>query len=714
MERRPAASPAAAGLADLLVYLHAFRRHWLVSLGIGLAGAIVAGATVWLLIGEKYLASAYLRVDMQEQTVLGTVSQMDRDRFEIFKNTQQNQMMSRLVLMAAWRKPDVTKIARLQDEPDPVGWLQKYLSVGFPLKGEYMQVSVALPDPHEAAVLVNSVVDSYLTDVVKAERDQRQQRLNKLESACAEKEQQIRNTRQELRNLALSYGIGADSEAVSERQKLIIGEYGLYRQALAKMEFDLGELQAQLASQQAMLQNTDSMDVPAELVDAMVNADPVAKTQSMELAMKKQEQILTDAAVSPGSKNRYVDRYSRELKKLQDAFDLKVEEIKKKLRDRSHNQLASDVLRLQRQLDVKQKQYGELEKHVKQLKDEASKFGSSTVDIEMLRADLKQSEMVYSSLNNEREKVKVELSSAPRIALMEKAEDPLVPSNRLQRLMMTAMAMLVAFCCPAVALVVWDVRSGRINTASDVSQRLRLPVIGSVPLIPARVIRQLDSPSKRHQSWQMRLTESVDGITARVLHKAEIGQCRVIMVSSATGGEGKTTLATQLATSLARTKRRVVLVDFDLRRPAFNGVFGVPLEPGVCELLRHQNTVAELVHPSGTENLDVITAGRWDRQALASLSNGCAGAMFQELRDAYDFVVIDTSPLLPVADARFVSQHVDAVVLSVLRDVSQAPKIQAACEILAAFGVSSVEAVVTGAAHNVYGRHDGSESTISA
>ena len=69
--------------------------------------------------------------------------------------------------------------------------------------------------------------------------------------------------------------------------------------------------------------------------------------------------------------------------------------------------------------------------------------------------------------------------------------------------------------------------------------------------------------------------------------------------------------------------------------------------------------------------------------------------MFQELRGLYEFVVIDTSPLLPVADARFVSRHVDAVVLSVLRDVSEAPKIQAARDILTAFGAQSVEAVVT-------------------
>jgi len=77
-------------------------------------------------------------------------------------------------------------------------------------------------------------------------------------------------------------------------------------------------------------------------------------------------------------------------------------------------------------------------------------------------------------------------------------------------------------------------------------------------------------------------------------------------------------------------------------------------------------------------------------------------------------VVVDTSPILPVADARFVSQLVDSVVLSVFRDISEAPKIQAACEILAAFGVQSVEAVVTGSNDYSYSKHLGFEAAATA
>ena len=141
-----------------------------------------------------------------------------------------------------------------------------------------------------------------------------------------------------------------------------------------------------------------------------------------------------------------------------------------------------------------------------------------------------------------------------------------------------------------------------------------------------------------------------------------------------------------------------------MRRPGLDGVFGVPPEPGVCEALRGEGDLAGMIHPTGTDTCRVLPAGRCDRQAMAALANGGAGPLFKQLREKYDFVIIDSSPILPVADTRFVSQHADTVVLSVFRDVSEVPKIQATCEILDAFGVRDLEAVVTGGRGFSYGR----------
>jgi capsular exopolysaccharide synthesis family protein len=300
------------------------------------------------------------------------------------------------------------------------------------------------------------------------------------------------------------------------------------------------------------------------------------------------------------------------------------------------------------------------------------------------------------------EKLRVELDSPPRVTLVKQASEPESEYLPGLRIALTVVAAMASFCLPVGLILWWDLRAQRVNSAAEVSKGLGLSVIGSMPLIPARVVRKLGSPSRRHQSWQLRLSESIDSIAARLLrHRGAEDQPRVVLVSSAVRGEGKTTLATQLALSLARNGRRTVLVDFDLRRPSLAALFKLPAEPGVCEVLRGQSDLLPLVHQTATENLSLVTAGRWDRLALAALANAGAGAIFTALRAQHEFVVVDTSPVLPAADTRFVSQHVDMVILSVFRDVSQSPKVQAACEILEAFGARTLEAVVIGPNQNL-------------
>jgi capsular exopolysaccharide synthesis family protein len=711
-------SSADSARLDPMIYVHAVRRHWLVSLGIGLLGAAIAGPAVWIIMGTQYTAHSYLKVSISENTVIGNdnMGAMDRDRFEIYKSTQQTLLLTRVVLQSALRKPEVKDIPIIQYQTqygDAVDWLTKNISVSFPGKAEFMAVSITREDPDEAKTLVQAVVDSYITEVVNADSVRKQHRFSELETICNEKQQEMRTKREELKGLVAKIG-ASDTEAINTRGKLFLEELGILRNEVARNAFDVAKARGELAAQKSLLDNVDKTDVPEIDVDQLMQADPVAKQLSIELGWKKVDQIQVERATRPGVNNPFATRHNEELRVLQQQFDEQKKKMVAKARQKSRNHIESEILRLKALLEPMESQQRETKEKVVAMTEQAAKIVTSTVDIQMLQADLRFMEQTALNLTSERERLKVEIKSAPRISVWEPAEKPLTPSNTGTRTALTFMAIMMSLGCPAVLIALFDTRTRRINTAADVSRGLQLPVIGSMPLVPARVIRQLGSPSPRHRVWHLRLTESIDSIAARLLRKADVEQCRVIMVSSATGGEGKTTLTTQLALSLARTGRRIVLVDFDLRRPAFDEIFGVPLTPGVSESLRHENDLDSLVHQTSTDNLCVVTAGRWDRQALASLSNGGVGSLFKQLREQFDFIVIDTSPILPVADARFVSQFVDTVVLSVFRDVSEAHKIQAACDILAAFGVHSLEAVVTGQNSNLYGRHTGYQSTVSA
>jgi capsular exopolysaccharide synthesis family protein len=406
----------------------------------------------------------------------------------------------------------------------------------------------------------------------------------------------------------------------------------------------------------------------------------------------------------PGSKMGTVKRQIMEAEMLQQQYDQLGKEIREQLKERKRAEAEREIKKLESQVQLLTEQEQHFQDDVEKQGREVLHVGQKSIEIEMDKDKLRNLNEVLASISAEREKLKVELNSTPRIVRLQKAELPKEEYKRAMRLLLVGVSSLFGFCLPVFGVVLWDVRSRRVNAVEEVAQGLGLSVIGSVPVIPAQILRRLGGTSRRAQTWRLRLTESIDGIAARLLRKAEMEQARVVLVSSAVAGEGKTTLATQLATSLARHGRRTVLVDFDLRQPALDEVFGVPLEPGVCEALRGNADVNGMVHPTGTEHLSVLSAGQCDRQTMAALANGAGSRLFNQLREKYDFVIIDSSPILPVADTRFVSQYADTVVLSVFRDLSEVPKIQAACEILDAFGVRHLEAVVTGGSGFSYGR----------
>jgi polysaccharide biosynthesis transport protein len=464
--------PAGPTGPELTTYVHALRRHWLLSTGLGLACAALAGGSLFWYLGEKYTASATIKVEMQERTVLGTSNSTDRERFEIFKSSQREALLGRPVMTAALRKKEIAKIPVIEEQTlngDAPDWLQRHLSVDFPGKAEWMVVSITRYDPREAAALVNAVVDSYYFDVVSVERSEKQNRVDRLESAVNAKEDEIRKARNELRNLAKSYGISADNDAITQRQRLFLDELGLYRQELARREFEAAKLDSELASQMALLKYMDIADVPAGEVETWVQKDQMAQVLLHELALRKVRQITGENGGPPGGdKPPDAERVQRETKTLQDEFNKRREQLVAVARKQKRSVLQAEIIKLETTLKVVTEQRDNLAKDVEKRKTEAANFGVSSVEIEMLKSDLKQHELVWTKLIDQRDILKIELNASQRIGQPQKAEPPPAPSNRTSRLFMTVMATIAAFCCPVVVVMFWHVctrRTRRVNVA---------------------------------------------------------------------------------------------------------------------------------------------------------------------------------------------------------------------------------------------------------
>src|SRR5262249_10145746 len=153
------------------------------------------------------------------------------------------------------------------------------------------------------------------------------------------------------------------------------------------------------------------------------------------------------------------------------------------------------------------------------------------------------------------------------------------------------------------------------------------------------------------------------------------------------GHEGKTTLACHLAVSMARAGKKTLLLDGDLIRPGCHRMFDVTLEPGLSELLRGQAKPSEVTRSTSAANLWMIPAGRADRGVIQVLARNDFQKVLHGLRNDFDIIIIDSSPVLPVAQTLLIGKQADAVILSVMHDHSRMPPVYAAHHRLSSLGI---------------------------
>jgi len=139
---------------------------------------------------------------------------------------------------------------------------------------------------------------------------------------------------------------------------------------------------------------------------------------------------------------------------------------------------------------------------------------------------------------------------------------------------------------------------------------------------------------------------------------------KIIQVTSPSPGDGKSTLAANLSVSIAQSGRRILLLDADIRRPQVHKLFGLKAERGLCEILKGTAEPNDVIYPSTVENLDLLPCGKLPRNPAELLSSDRFQELLDLLRDRYEFVIIDSPPMLAVTDASIVAARVDTVLMT--------------------------------------------------
>jgi capsular exopolysaccharide synthesis family protein len=225
-----------------------------------------------------------------------------------------------------------------------------------------------------------------------------------------------------------------------------------------------------------------------------------------------------------------------------------------------------------------------------------------------------------------------------------------------------------------------------LKTMTDIEQALQLPLLAAIPsveteeLLPSR-FREL-AISKGTSSWS-RIAEALRGMRTSILLSSPGSPPKVIMITSTRPAEGKSSVATLMAVTFALNGSRVLLIDADLRRPSVHLRFKLGKGVGLSSVLSGKASVREAITEwHDLPSLHIMTSGPVPPLPSELLGSKQMEDMLTQLRPLYDFIMIDTPPVLAVTDASILSRLTDAAILIIRYGTAQRHVVQRCTDLL--------------------------------
>jgi capsular exopolysaccharide synthesis family protein len=689
----PAALPSMAshnvlrGGMDANTFLNSLRRRWILATGIGLVAAAGTAIALWVLFPESSSATALFEVSSERETLAFNYDRYNPNAFDILKKTQLAKLTSYYVLYKGLRQPGVASLSVFADEPYPVEWLQENIEVDFPQQGEILSISISAESPPEdLEVLVNAIAKAYEEEVIYDAKSRKLQTRDLLAKSLQSIEDEIEEKLKLYLSMAKEQGktVGIERDPHTD---LLLREIAESRSKMSALETQIFQMQTEYAIQRSRVEDQQFIDAQFEM----------ALSEDVQwIALKEQLFMSQYMAMQSGSssrRGRSADKQNRGLAQLEAAVEQYKAQAKQEYMreyERQPNLMLQQLQKEFQTLIVSLKNQHEL---IKRAFDQQmlalNERVETSVDLEQQNRELAQLQEVAKDMSIRLEGVDVEANAPPQIRQVQ----PAVPRkgiNTAQHYSISILGGMAAFALTCLGIAYMEFRNRRLDGPEQVDEGLGIRVVGTLPSLTSRKALDASHPVVAQ------LTESIDGVRTILMHDSTSKRRQVVLVTSAATMEGRTTVASQLAASLARAGRRTLLIDGDLRRPALHALFDVPLEDGLCEVLRAEVDAADVIRPTHAEGLWLLTAGYCDIDAIHALATEQMQPVFDKLRAEYDFIIIDGAPVLGMSDALIFGQYSDGAVLSVRRDHSQMPKINQAAELLRGVGIRIIGAVVNG------------------
>jgi polysaccharide biosynthesis transport protein len=682
------------------------RRWWRVILPCGLLLGALGAVGVYVTFRPVYRAEAWLRI-WDNTPFLAFQTHEDPHRF---LESQMALMRSPLVIGPVVSKPEIAQLPEIQKQDAPIAWLGtkiKAASGG----GEFVTISYESQSPVASAMVVNAVVDTYLELHRQDDSEQVQTVIDLLDVEKNRRIGEVNRMRNTVRELAKQAAVKDPFARKSRKDTEERSPLADLQANLVKAEVERQILEARVKAFEESMGKGESTADDVRL-DRAVEDHPSIKTLKEGLLLKKAKLEDYERSVVKGKEPPAYALLKQDIRGDEESL--------RKLRKTLREDLVKDVSR-QRTAEGKE----ELEKlrqsfknacvlekllreREKTLMTNMKDATGDTLQMEFQQAELDRAEQVLTLIAERVVKLRTEQRAPSRVKRLKEADDQIQPVQKVPFPQMS-LAGLAGLCFPLLLVVGWEWLARRVSDSEQIEQHTHLPVLGEIARLPARHHRSPGSSLRRSGGNLGLFEESIDGLRTSLVLSESMHDMQALAITSASNSEGKTSIAIQLAVSIARASgQRVLLIDGDMRSPDIHRLLKMRHSPGLAEVLSHECTPHEGIVTDWSDSVHVMPAGKLRSSPHKLLGNGEWKEVLDELRQTYRYIVIDTPPILPASESLVLARAADVCLVCAMRDVSRIDRLRRSSERLVAAGAHPVGVVLNGVPTHEYAYSYGS------
>lgn len=545
-----------------------------------------------------------------------------------------------------------TQVAPTEEEifNDVTQNLMRHTSVKFVGKSQLIEIAVELPDPALAAAAANALAQGFIDSQLDSSLKSSQTLTNWMNSRLIELRDNLRSAENKLQAYREKEGL-VDVGGVGGVATITANELEMTGNRMIDARRNRAEAESQFRQVQTLSNGNLSKlsSVPAVLSNPLV--------QKFQAQQAKAQAKVEELSGRYGAKHPTLVAAQAELRIATDSLRLQVQQV---------------VAGIEREYQLAQANESSLRKSFNSNKAQIQDISRKEFQLREFQREVDSSRALYETfITRLKETAATSDIDSTKARIVDPAIVPLEASKPRKTLIVAIVAVVAALIGIALAFL-FDTLSNTFKTDETIESTLNIPLLSVVPLVPKKSRRQL--ARLFDDDAHPRFCETIRNLrTWLMLHGGDM-PTPVVLVASAVAYEGKSTIANNLACSLAPLER-VLLIDADLRKPTLSLNFDFPPDcPGLANVLAGTARLQDCIRSVG--DLDMLPAGKLSPTPLDLLSSPRLAPMLEALKSRYQRIIIDSPPAQMVSDALLLAKHSDAVIYVVKAESTPISQVQ--------------------------------------